>query len=163
MVAITGCCPGFRPAPRQRASPTATGADDSGEPARSAVGRRFAAYANDAVLPFYVLHETVVVVVAYHVLAWPIGAGSQFLLISLTSLAATLLVYDLAVRRSPATRFLFGLKPDRRTPRGMPASTRTSPRRRRARRRLMRQGVTSSAGGLRWGGPSSRGSTARRR
>jgi hypothetical protein len=107
------------------------------------VGRRLAAYANDAVLPFYVLHETVIVVVAYHVLAWPVGAGVQFLLISFASLAATLLVYDLAVRRSPASRFLFGLKP--------------------ARRPLMRQGATSSAVGRRAGAPSSRGSTARHR
>jgi glucan biosynthesis protein C len=62
------------------------------------------------VLPFYVLHETVIVVIAYSVLAWPIGTGAQYLLISLTSLAATLLVYDLGVRRTRITRFLFGLK-----------------------------------------------------
>jgi hypothetical protein len=50
-----------------------------------------------------------------------LGSARRTSDISLTSLAATLLVYDLAVRRSPATRFLFGLKPDRRTPPGMPA------------------------------------------
>ena len=61
-------------------------------------------------LPFYVLHETVIVAVAYLVLAWPIG-GAQYGLIALVSLAATpLLLYDLGVRRSPLTRFLFGLK-----------------------------------------------------
>jgi glucan biosynthesis protein C len=75
---------------------------------------RLGAYANDAVLPFYVLHETVIVVIAYFVLGWRIGAAAQFLLISLTSLAATLLLYDLGVRRTPVTRFLFGLKPERR-------------------------------------------------
>src|SRR5262245_13553291 len=32
--------------------------------------RRLGAYANDAVLPFYVLHETVIVVIAYYVLNW---------------------------------------------------------------------------------------------
>jgi glucans biosynthesis protein C len=31
------------------------------------------AYANDAVLPFYALHETVIVVIAYYVLPWKIG------------------------------------------------------------------------------------------
>jgi hypothetical protein len=72
--------------------------------------RRLGAYANDAVLPFYVLHETVIVAVAYLVLAWPIGGGAQYGVIALVSLAATLLLYDLGVRRSPLTRFLFGLK-----------------------------------------------------
>jgi glucans biosynthesis protein C len=57
-----------------------------------------------------VLHETVIVVVAYFVLAWPVGAGAQYCVIALISLAATLLLYDLGVRRSPLTRFLFGLK-----------------------------------------------------
>jgi glucan biosynthesis protein C len=79
--------------------------------ATAGVVGRLGAYANDAVLPFYVLHETVIVVIASYVLGWKIGAGAQFLLISLTSLAATLLLYDLGVRRSPVTRFLFGLKP----------------------------------------------------
>jgi surface polysaccharide O-acyltransferase-like enzyme len=73
--------------------------------------RRLGAYANDAVLPFYVLHETVIVVVAYAVLSWPIGGGLQYCLIAVASLAATLLLYDLGVRRHPVTRFLFGLKP----------------------------------------------------
>jgi glucans biosynthesis protein C len=91
---------------RRRSSPA------QAPPRRARAGRlrRLGAYANEAVLPFYVLHETVIVVVAYLVLAWPIGAGAQYGLIALVSLAATLLLYDLGVRRSPLTRFLFGLK-----------------------------------------------------
>jgi glucan biosynthesis protein C len=79
-------------------------------PDRERLPRRLGTYANDAVLPFYVLHETVIVVVAYFVLAWPVGGGAQYCLIALVALAATLLLYDLGVRRSPVTRFLFGLK-----------------------------------------------------
>jgi glucans biosynthesis protein C len=79
--------------------------------AASGRARRLAAYANDAVLPFYVLHETVIVVVAYAVLSWPVGGGLQYCVIALASLAATLVLYDLGVRRHPVTRFLFGLKP----------------------------------------------------
>jgi hypothetical protein len=73
------------------------------------------------VLPFYVLHETVIVAVAYLTLTWPIGGGAQYCLIALISLAATLLLYDLGIRRNPVTRFLFGLK----QPRG--PSARTTP------------------------------------
>jgi hypothetical protein len=78
-------------------------------PARPA---RLGPYANEAVLPFYVLHETVIVVVAYVVLAWPVGGVAQYGLIAVSSLAATLLLYDLGVRRTRVTRFLFGLRPN---------------------------------------------------
>ncbi|HEX8134199.1 MAG TPA: acyltransferase, partial [Actinomycetes bacterium] len=88
----------------------ATRASAGGFARRSVLGR-VGRYANQAVLPFYVLHETVIVVVAYAVLAWRIGAGLQYCLIVLASLAATLLLYDLGVRRTRLTRFLFGLKP----------------------------------------------------
>jgi surface polysaccharide O-acyltransferase-like enzyme len=81
------------------------------QPDRASMLRRLGAYANDAVLPFYILHEPVIVTVAYVVLAWPVSGGTQFCLIALVSLAATLLLYDLVVRRNPVTRFLFGLKP----------------------------------------------------
>jgi glucans biosynthesis protein C len=95
---------GFARARTGRPRPTPAPAATSGR------ARRLAAYANDAVLPFYVLHETVIVVVAYAVLSWPIGGGLQYWVIALTSLAATLVLYDLGVRRHPVTRFLFGLK-----------------------------------------------------
>jgi glucan biosynthesis protein C len=79
-------------------------------PGRAGLLRRLGAYANDAVLPFYLLHETVIVVMAYFVLTWPIAGGAQYGAIALVSLAATLLAYELGVRRSPPTRFLFGLQ-----------------------------------------------------
>jgi glucan biosynthesis protein C len=77
----------------------------------TAPARRVGAYLNEAVLPFYVLHETVVVAVAYAVLSWPVAPGVQYLVISLAALAGTLALYDLGVRRTPVTRALFGLKP----------------------------------------------------
>jgi glucans biosynthesis protein C len=82
-------------------------------PAPAPPGRwgRLAAYANEAVLPFYLLHEPVIVVVAYAVLAWPVGGLAQGTVIALASLAATLALYELGVRRSRAARFLFGLRP----------------------------------------------------
>lgn len=102
-----------RIANRSRSAASSTSAD---RPDRVTLLRRLGVYGNDAVLPFYVLHETVIVVIAYYVLTWRIGAGAQYLLIVLTSLAATLLLYDLGVRRTRVTRLMFGLKPDRRPP-----------------------------------------------
>jgi glucan biosynthesis protein C len=84
-------------------------------PGRVNAVRRLGAYLNDAVLPFYLLHETVVVTIAFFILTWELAPGVQFLLISAASLVVTLLLYELGVRRSPVTRLLLGLKPVRRS------------------------------------------------
>jgi surface polysaccharide O-acyltransferase-like enzyme len=83
----------------------------AGDHSAAGVAGRIGAYANEAVLPFYVLHEPVIVAVACLVLPWRIGVPAQILLISLIALVTTLLAYDLGVRRSAITRWLFGLKP----------------------------------------------------
>jgi glucan biosynthesis protein C len=67
-------------------------------------------YANEAVLPFYILHQTVIVVVAFYVVQWNAGALLKFLVISMTTLIITLFLYEVAIKRTMATRFLFGMK-----------------------------------------------------
>ena len=71
-------------------------------------------YASEAAYPFYILHQTVVVFVGYYVVQWNIGVWPQFLVISVASVLAILLVYEVLVRRTGVTRFLFGMKPKRR-------------------------------------------------
>jgi surface polysaccharide O-acyltransferase-like enzyme len=95
-----------RGARRRSAAPEAAEGRD-----RADAAARLGAYANEAVLPFYVLHETVIVAIAYFILSWPVGGAAQYCLIAIASLAATLLLYDLGVRRSNLTRRLFGMKP----------------------------------------------------
>ena len=75
------------------------------------LGSRVAGYANEAVLPFYVLHQTAVVAIGFYVVRSQLAAPAQYLLISFASVAATLLVYDLGVRRLALTRLLFGMRP----------------------------------------------------
>lgn len=74
-------------------------------------GARLITYAGEAFLPFYILHQTIVFVIGYYVVAWELAAVAKYLVISLSALAATLLVYDVAVRRTRATRWLFGMRP----------------------------------------------------
>jgi glucans biosynthesis protein C len=64
---------------------------------------------NDSVLPFYVFHQTVIVVVAFYIVRAPIPALAQFLVIALLSLAGTLALVAV-VRPFRVTRFLFGMK-----------------------------------------------------
>jgi glucans biosynthesis protein C len=73
-------------------------------------------YASEASFPFYVLHQTVIVAVAYVVVGWDLAVWPKFATVSLAALALTLLLYEVVVRRTTATRFLFGMKPRRPQP-----------------------------------------------
>ena len=70
-------------------------------------------YASEAAYPFYVLHQTMVVLIGYYVVRWNIGVWPEFLIIGVASIPAILLVYEVLVRRTNAMRFLFGMKPRR--------------------------------------------------
>jgi surface polysaccharide O-acyltransferase-like enzyme len=73
-------------------------------------------YASEASFPGYVLHQTVIVAVAYVVVGWDLGAWQKFATMVLASLAITLMLYEAVVRRTNTTRFLFGMKPIRPQP-----------------------------------------------
>jgi surface polysaccharide O-acyltransferase-like enzyme len=68
-------------------------------------------YVVEAFLPVYILHQTVVFVIGYYVVQWEMAALLKYFVISLSSLAATLLLYEFAVRRTQVTRWLFGMRP----------------------------------------------------
>lgn len=70
----------------------------------------FLRYANEAVLPFYVLHQTVLLCVGYFLIPLTLGDGLTYLLIVTSSLALILLLYEFVVRRFNLFRFLFGMK-----------------------------------------------------
>lgn len=70
-------------------------------------------YANEAVLPFYILHQTVIVTIGFHVVQWSTSALLKFLVISLTTLAMTLLLYEIVIKRTRLMRFLFGMKSEK--------------------------------------------------
>jgi glucan biosynthesis protein C len=72
---------------------------------------RFLRYANEAVLPFYILHQTVLISVGYLVVRRPIPDLLKFILIATISFAITMLLYELLIRRFNVMRFLFGMRP----------------------------------------------------
>jgi glucans biosynthesis protein C len=76
-------------------------------------------YAAEASFPFYVLHQTVIVAVAYVVVAWNLAVWQKFTTVGLAALALTLVAYEVVVRRTNVTRFLFGMRPRRPQPRTM--------------------------------------------
>ncbi len=72
---------------------------------------RFLIYANEAVLPFYILHQTVIVTLCFYLISWQTAVGVKYLVIASTSMAAILAIYEVLIRRINILRFLFGLKP----------------------------------------------------
>ncbi|MFC8392993.1 MULTISPECIES: acyltransferase family protein [unclassified Streptomyces] len=74
-----------------------------------------------AALPLYVLHQPVVVAFAYGVVGWSAPMAVKYAVIVAASLTAVLALYEYGVRRWAVTRFLFGMRPDPRTPPPAPA------------------------------------------
>ena len=75
---------------------------------------RFLTYSNEAVLPFFLFHQTIILVVGWFVLPWEIGSLAKFLLIVVISFPLILLLYEGLVRHSGFMRLIFGMSPKRK-------------------------------------------------
>jgi hypothetical protein len=71
----------------------------------------FLKYAGEAVLPFYILHQTVLLVVGYFVVQWAIPDLAKWMIIFASSFAVIMALYEFAVRRFNILRVPFGMKP----------------------------------------------------
>jgi peptidoglycan/LPS O-acetylase OafA/YrhL len=70
----------------------------------------FRKLANEAIYPFYLLHQPVIVVVAYFMVQWEIAIIWKVLLITTTSFTLTVAIYWFLIRPFNILRFVFGLK-----------------------------------------------------
>jgi hypothetical protein len=70
----------------------------------------FLKYANEAALPFYILHQTVVVALGFFVMQWAIPDLLKYVIILIVSFFAIVGLYEFGVRRFNVMRFLFGMK-----------------------------------------------------
>ncbi|HXZ70748.1 MAG TPA: acyltransferase [Streptosporangiaceae bacterium] len=87
------------------------GTGNNGASATSARLPRAARYANEAVLPFYLLHEPVIVAAAWLIVRWHAPLPARYATLVIVSFAATLALYETLVRRFRVTRLLAGMKP----------------------------------------------------
>lgn len=67
-------------------------------------------YANEAVYPFYILHQTITVALGYLVMHWEWNLGAKFAFMSLGTFGLAWVLYEVAIRRWNWVRPLFGLK-----------------------------------------------------
>jgi glucan biosynthesis protein C len=71
----------------------------------------FLRYANEAVLPFYILHQTVIMGVGYLVVRRAIPDLLKWLIVVPVSFVLIMVLYEFLVRRPNVLRILFGMKP----------------------------------------------------
>jgi len=71
---------------------------------------KFLGYANEAILPFYILHHTVIYIIGFFIIQWSSSVGTKFLMISIASFVAIMALYEILVRRVSILRILFGMR-----------------------------------------------------
>ncbi|MCP4257708.1 MAG: acyltransferase [Planctomycetes bacterium] len=69
------------------------------------------AYGNEAVLPFYLFHQTIILIVGFFVIRWNIGILPKFLIVTVISFSLILVLYNLLVKPFNIVRFFFGMRP----------------------------------------------------
>ncbi len=72
--------------------------------------RPLLAYANEAVLPFYILHQPVILLIGYYVIPLALPIAAKYLIIAPLAFALVLALYEYGIRRWNPVRRLFGLK-----------------------------------------------------
>jgi glucans biosynthesis protein C len=72
---------------------------------------RWLAYANEAVYPWYILHQTITVWIGFHIARHSLGPVIEPIIVLCVTIAGCLLLHEFLIRRIRWLRPLFGLKP----------------------------------------------------
>ncbi len=72
--------------------------------------KRLLSYANEAVLPFYILHQPVILLIGYFIIPLPLSILAKYLIIAPMAFGITLGLYEYGIRRVNLVRRIFGLK-----------------------------------------------------
>ena len=65
--------------------------------------------ANEGVLPFFILHQTILLVIGFFVVNWEIHDALKWAIISVSAFVLILAIYRLLIQRADLLRFLFGM------------------------------------------------------
>ena len=66
-------------------------------------------YGQEAVLPFFVAHQPLIIVIAFYVVQWNVGIPIKMLAVVLSSFVVFVGLYELIIRRINSLRALFGM------------------------------------------------------
>lgn len=68
-------------------------------------------YGKDAIMPFFVFHQPVIIILAYFAVQWPVHLVVKLLIVVVGSFLVTLGIYEFLIRRIGWLSRLFGMKP----------------------------------------------------
>ena len=71
----------------------------------------FLEYTSEAVLPIYIIHQTVIIVFGYYIVETELHLITKFAIINILSFIIIVAIYDIGVRRFDVMRVLFGMRP----------------------------------------------------
>jgi len=71
---------------------------------------RFLRYANEAVLSFYILHQTIILAIGYYIVQLEIPIFIKYVMVTILSFVTTAALYEPLIRRFNILRFLFGMR-----------------------------------------------------
>ena len=71
---------------------------------------KFLTYTNEAVYPFYILHQTITVVLAFYVVQWPMNMWVKFAIVTAGTIVGTWVIYHFIIRPFNVLRPFFGMK-----------------------------------------------------
>lgn len=71
---------------------------------------KFLSYANEAVMPFYLLHMTVIYAIDYFIVDGSSSIAAKYIIITVSSFVITIAIYEFVIRRFILFRLLFGMK-----------------------------------------------------
>ncbi|HTQ29105.1 MAG TPA: acyltransferase family protein [Puia sp.] len=74
----------------------------------------FLSFANQAVYPFYILHQTIIVAAGFYIVQWPLPIFVKMLLLVLVTFTALLVIYRFLIKPFIITRILYGMRPKER-------------------------------------------------
>ena len=71
---------------------------------------KFLRYTGEASYPYYILHQTIIVIIGFYVVQWQLGIALKYVIILVAAIAVTALLYEVLVKRFNLFRFLFGMR-----------------------------------------------------
>jgi glucan biosynthesis protein C len=74
------------------------------------------AYSKGAQLPFYILHQTIILLVGFYVIPLKWSIPVKYLVISTAAFVLIIALYELLIKPFNPIRFLFGMRPKRKQP-----------------------------------------------
>ena len=69
-------------------------------------------YLNQAVFPFFIIHQTIIVAIGYWIVQLKVSVLTKYLLLSICSSVVIYVLFEYVIRRTKLTRFLYGMKND---------------------------------------------------